>query len=481
MSDELLINVSPGETRVALVENGLLQEVHIERNTNRSVVGNIYRGKVSRVLPGMQAAFVDIGLQRSAFLHIHDIEKNESQTNILQAVRPGQTLLVQVMKAPLGDKGARLTTQLSLSSRYLVYMPSDIHIGVSQRIEDEIERERLRELVEGLVSELQLRGGFIVRTVAEGSNEKELRDDIHYLLKCWDDLQRELPNRPVPGLVYCDLPLAIRALRDIASTAIEKIRVDSVEWYEKAKSFSATYSPELGSCIHCYNGPRPLFDLYSVEDEINKALAPVVQLKSGGHLVIEQTEAMTTVDVNTGTYVGHKNQEETIFKTNLEAATVLARQLRVRNIGGIVIVDFIDMQSSEHRRQVLRAFERALEKDRAKKVVNELSSLGLVEMTRKRTSESLGRLLNQSCPACDGTGQVKSIETLGFEILREIIRVCRQYEGDRILVLASEVVADHLGEQGSELLLELEDLVQCAVEIRVETGYSTDQYDIIPV
>lgn len=481
MSDELLVNISPGESRVALVENGLLQEVHIERASSSSIVGNIYRGKVIRVLPGMQAVFVDLGLSRSGFLHVSDCVQATETQDIASVFHEGEKVLVQVIKAPLGTKGARLSTQLSLSSRYLVFNPYSSHIGVSQRIEDEQERQRLRDLIEKLATQSEIGGGFILRTVAENAGEDELGKDLAFLVKRWAELQESLSEAKVPSLVYSDLPLELRVLRDMAGGQVERVRFDSKEWCIRAKRFVETYSPELAERLQFYDGSRPLFDLYSVEDEIAKALRRSVPLKSGGSLVIEQTEAMTTVDVNTGTFVGSRNLEETIFKTNLEAATALARQLRIRNLGGIIIIDFIDMTSPDHNRQVIRALEKALEKDRAKTVIAEVSAFGVVEMTRKRTSESLEHQLCEPCKSCGGSGQVKTIETLCFEIFREVVRAGNQFESDKILVLGSEAVIGRIQDEDSERLGELVEFVGRPVEFKVEPMYLQEQYDIIPV
>lgn len=481
MSNELLVNVTPGETRAALVENGLLQEVHIERASNVSIVGNIYRGKVIRVLPGMQAAFVDLGLSRSGFLHVSDCVQGSETPDIVSLFHEGQKILVQVIKAPLGTKGARLTTLLSLSSRYLVFNPLSDHIGVSQRIEDEQERLRLREIVEKRAKENNINGGFILRTVAEGVDNEALARDMAFLTKRWSQLQDSLSEASVPSQVYSDLPLALRVIRDLASGQVERIRFDSADCFDDAVHFVKVYSPELESRLEHYRGPRPIFDLYSVEDEIAKAIRRDVSLKSGGSLVIEQTEAMITVDVNTGTFVGSRNLEETIFKTNLEAASALARQLRVRNLGGIIIIDFIDMVSADHKRQVIRALEKALEKDKAKTLISDVSTFGVVEMTRKRTSESLARQLCEPCHFCGGSGQVKTLETVCFEIFREIVRAGNQFESDKILVLGAEAVIQRIQEEDSERLGELTEFVGRPVEFKVEPLYLQEQYDIIPV
>lgn len=492
MSEEILINVAPTETRVALVDNGMLQEVYIERTQRKGFVGNIYKGKVVRVLPGMQAAFVDIGLERAGFIHAADIapldeegmeERNSEVADIRAIVREGQSLVVQVTKDPIGTKGARLTTHLSVSARYLVYMPYTRHVGISTRIEDEDERERLRNLVSEAVASLGegYDGGFIVRTVAEGACENELKQDIPFLYKLWGDLEETIKSAPTPSVIYEDLPLFMRTLRDLAKPHLEKIRIDSREAYVKMVQFSEQYSPEIRALIEHYPGERPLFDLYGVEDEIQKALNKKVQLKSGGYLIIEQTEAMTTVDVNTGAFVGHRNLEETIFKTNLEAATAIARQLRLRNLGGIIILDFIDMREPEHQRQVLRTLEKMMERDHAKTSITGVSELGLVEMTRKRTRESLGQVMCEPCPVCDGRGTLKSAETVCYEIFREILREARAYDNEKFLVLASQMVIDRLLDEESANVADLEEFIDRTIQFQVESIYSQEQYDIILV
>ncbi|WP_237066267.1 ribonuclease G [Microbulbifer guangxiensis] len=495
MSEELLINVAPTETRVALVENGVLQEVYLERSARRGIVGNIYKGKVVRVLPGMQAAFVDIGLERAGFIHASDIapldeegmESRESEVADIRAlVREGQSLVVQVVKDPISSKGARLTTHLSVSARYLVYMPQTRHIGISNRIEDEGERERLRELVDQASAKLAEEGqkgdgGFILRTVAEGVSEEELLRDIPFLYKLWHELEQRIRSRPQPSVIYEDLPLFMRALRDLARPYTEKIRIDSREAHGRAAEFASKYAPEIAGRLEHYPGERPLFDLYGVEEEIRKALHNKVTLKSGGYLIVEQTEAMSTIDVNTGAFVGHRNLEETIFKTNLEAATAIARQLRLRNLGGIIIIDFIDMKDAEHRRQVLRMLEKALERDHAKTSITGVSELGLVEMTRKRTRESLGQILCEPCPVCSGRGTLKSAETVCYEIFREIIREARAYDSEKIMVLASQVVIDLLLDEESANVADLEEFIGRPIQFQVEPIYNQEQYDIVLV
>ena len=489
MSEEILINVSPVETRVALVENGVVQELYIERSHGKGYVGNIYKGKVVRVLPGMQAAFVDIGLERTGFIHAADMvpepPEGEPRTteipDIRSLVREGQTILVQVSKDPISTKGARLTTHLTLSSRYLVYMPNSSHIGVSVRIEDEQERERLRKIMDSAPELYSVTGGFIVRTVAEGATAEAILADIPFLQKLWTDLTEKLPGMPVPGVLHKDMPLYLRALRDLARAPIDKIRVDSRLTFQQMLDFASNYSPQLVDHIECYTGGRPLLDLYGVEEEIRRALDTRVPLKSNGYLIIEQTEAMTTVDVNTGAFVGHRNLEETIFKTNLEAATAIARQLRLRNLGGIIILDFIDMQDQEHQRQVLRTLEKALEKDHAKTRITGVSELGLVEMARKRTRESLGQMLCAPCPVCAGRGQVKSAETVCYEIFREILRESRSYDNQKFLVLAAPVVVDRLLDEEAAYVADLEAFIGRTIEFQVENLFTQEQYDIVLV
>ncbi|UTW14012.1 ribonuclease G [Marinobacterium rhizophilum] len=487
MGEEILINFTPMETRVAVIENGVPQEIYIERAKRRGLVGNIYNGKVVRVLPGMQAAFVDIGLERAAFIHVEEVlgqsatAEERSNTSIAQVLREGQGLLVQVTKDPIGTKGARLTTHLSIPSRYLVYMPGNEHIGVSQRIEDSEERDRLRSLIESLAEEAgeESRGGFILRTVAEGANETELRADLLFLYRLWRAIQSKIDGAGLPEIVYEDLPLNMRALRDMAHAGVERIRIDSRETYQKAQEFVQALVPEIQQKLEYYPGERPIFDLFNVEEEIKRGLGRKVELKSGGYLIFDQTEAMTTVDINTGAFVGHRNLEETIFKTNLEAATAIGRQLRLRNLGGIIIIDFIDMEDSDHQRQVLRTLERVLEKDHAKCKVTGVSELGLVEMTRKRTRESLEQVLCDACSQCQGRGTIKTPETVCYEIFREILRQHRAYDTDSYLVLGAQTVVDYLLDDASEHLAELEAFIGKTIRFQVETLYSPEQFDVV--
>ncbi len=595
MSAELLINVTPTETRVALTENGVLQELFLERSKRRGLVGNVFNGRVSRVLPGMQAAFIDIGLERAAFLHVSDIVtaprkcrllaeesaplrsdrgsateseqlvaqagfESKPHENIAELLSEGDELLVQVVKDPIGTKGARLTTHIAIPSCYVVYMPTSDTVGVSQRIEDENERQRLRTIVRahldqssnaskgtgarhgptssitalhgrGLVpsehrseSSGALRsimtlprwpapppsqadpqrgaataeavraasplgasqscgvsGGYIVRTAGEHASEYMLRADMIFLQKLWHSIQERADGKAAPCLLHEELPLVIRTMRELIGTELEEVRIDCYDMYQRVIEFTRRFIPEAAFRIKHYVGERPIFDLYGVEDEIHKALEQRVHLKSGGYLIIDQTEAMTTIDVNTGAYVGHRNLEETIFKTNLEATQAIARQLRLRNLGGIIIIDFIDMVSEDHKRQVLRALEKCLERDHTKTHISEVSSLGLVQMTRKRTRESLEHILCGVCPTCNGRGSVKTPETVCYEIFREIVREARQFDAEKLLVLASQEVIDTLVDEESSAFADLEALVGKPIKLQVEALYTQEQFDVVPL
>ncbi len=490
VSAEILVNVTPRETRIALVENGVLQEVYIERSNHLGIVGNIYKGKVSRVLPGMQAAFVDIGLERAAFLHVSDIISREirdeiecepESLQITELVTDGEELLVQVVKDPLGTKGARLTMQISIPSRYLVFMPQIHCMGVSQRIEDEEERERLRELLKEAIDAGGF-GGFIVRTAGEGVAEADLLHEAELLYRIWDSILENSKPLRACSLVHQDLPLTQRTIRDQLKDNIERVRIDSRKSWDQCHSFAARFNPGLASRVEYYPGERPIFDLYGVEDEIQRALQRKVPLKSGGYLIIDQTEAMTTIDVNTGSFVGHHNLEETIFKTNLEATQAIARQVRLRNLGGIIILDLIDMEDEQHRQQVMRSLEKYLAHDHARTHLSEVSALGLVEMTRKRTRESLEHVLCQTCSCCEGRGFVKTPETVCYEIYREIIRESRQYEDSReFLVLAAQEITDLLLDEESTSLAELEEFIGKPVRLQAEALYTVEQFDVVPV
>ena len=494
MSEEILINVTPRETRVAVVENGMLQEVHVERAQKRGYVGNVYKGRVQRVMPGMQAVFVEIGLDRAAFLHASDIVRPqptgvEGEANgngngnggptpsISELVHEGQEIVVQVVKDPIGTKGARLSTHLSIPSRYLVLLPQARTLGVSVRIEDEAERQRLKDVLTPLLGEKPL--GYIVRTNAEGQSEESLAFDVTYLGKVWRVVQENIVKAKVGERVYEELSLPLRALRDSLNDGIEKVRVDSRETFEKVARFVHKFMPVLDDRIEHYAGERPIFDLYGVEDEIQRALRKDVPLKSGGYLIVDQTEAMTTIDVNTGGFLGTRNLEETVFRTNLEAAQAAARQLRLRNLGGIIIIDFIDMVDEEHQRQVLRQLEKSLARDHAKATVYEMSPLGLVEMTRKRTTESLERQLCEACPACGGRGTIKTAETVTYEIFREITRAVRQFEAQKLLVLAAPKVVNRILEEESAAVAELEEFIGKTIRFQPEEHYSQEQYDVV--
>ncbi|MDE2359602.1 MAG: ribonuclease G [Betaproteobacteria bacterium] len=483
MTHEILINVTPQETRVAMLEQGVVQELHIERASARGLVGNICLGRVARVLPGMQSAFVEIGLERAAFLHIADIWEHRQNGHgehkaIERILTEGQTLLVQVIKDPIGTKGARLSTQLSLAGRLLVYLPQDSHIGISQRIEDEQERESLRGRLQTLLPE-GLAGGFIIRTMAEAASEREMQADIGYLTKLWSDLTERANEVPAPTLLYQDLNLAQRVLRDMTTDETARVLVDSRETFVRMQEFAREYTPALVERIEHYAGERPLFDLHGVEDEIERALARRVNLKSGGYLIFDQTEAMTTIDVNTGGFVGGRSFDETIFKTNLEAAQVIARQLRIRNLGGIIIIDFIDMENADHKAAVLAELGKALEKDRTRLSVNGFTQLGLVEMTRKRTRESLAHVLCEPCPTCSRRGELKTAQTVCYEILREILRESRQFNAREFRILASQSVIDMFLDEESQGLAQLGDFIGKPISLQVETLYTQEQYDVV--
>ena len=482
MSDELLINVTPTETRVALIENGTVNELFVERAAKRGLVGNIYKAKVVRVLPGMQAAFVDIGLSRTAFLHINDMvwPRNQPTPNVFELLQPGQILTVQVMKDMLGTKGARLSTDLSIPSRYLVMMPYGHNTGVSQRIESEEERDRLRSIIERIQAEHKLPGSVIVRTAAEGIAEEAIAQDMAYLAKLWEFIQRKQKSIVVPSLVFEELPLPQRIIRDLANEDTVKIQVDSREVFQKLQEFVDEFVPTMHDRLKHYPGECPIFDLYNVENDIQKALQTRVALKSGGYLMIDQTEAMTTIDVNTGSYVGGRSLEDTVFKTNMEATQVIVRQLRLRNLGGIIIIDFIDMQEAQHRDEVLKQFEEVLEKDHAKTKITQVSELGLVEMTRKRTRESLEHLLCESCPTCQGRGYVKTAETICYEIFREILRYSRDFKSQiGFTVVAHPQVVDRLLTVEATAVSDLEHFVKRVIKFQVENLYTQEQYDII--
>jgi len=485
MTEDILINVTPFETRVAVVEQGAVQELHVERTIQRGHVGNVYLGRVVRVLPGMQSAFIDIGLERAAFMHIADLRENRAErsqglppTPIEKLLFEGQTLMVQVIKDPLGTKGARLSTQISVAGRMLVYLPFDPHIGISQRIDSEAERAQLRERLAALVPADE-KGGFIVRTQAEGASDEELQADLAYLRTLWSSVQEAARSLPAPSALHRDLNLGQRVLRDIVHPGTGSILVDSRSTAAELIEWARTYTPSVADRISHYGGERPLFDTANVDEEIARALSRRVDLKSGGYLIVDQTEALTTVDVNTGGFVGGRNFDDTIFKTNLEAAQAIARQLRLRNLGGIVILDFIDMEDPQHRESVLAELRKALARDRTRVTINGFTQLGLVEMTRKRTRDSLAHQLCEPCPTCAGRGNVRTARTVCYEILREILREARQFNPREFRILASQAVVDLFLEEESQHLAMLGDFVGKPVSLEVEAGYSQEQYDIV--
>ncbi|HEU0196424.1 MAG TPA: ribonuclease G [Nevskiaceae bacterium] len=486
MSTEILINVGADETRVALVEDGCAREIHVQRAARHGLVGNIYRGVVKRVLPGMQAAFVDIGLERTAFLHVADMIASPAHDTALPPIGSllceGGEVLAQVLKDPLGTKGARLTTLLSLPSRYLVLVPGERHVGVSTKIEDEDERTRLRDVLEQVLAEVApgIPAGIIARTAAEGVQAGPLATDLQFLLRLWGAVQTEAQGCHSVRLVHGDLPVSMRFLRDVLGTEIERVRIDSDTECQRVRQFAGVFVPELVERIETYVGPAPIFDLYGVEDALNRALDRRVALKCGGYLVIDQTEAMTTIDVNTGAFTGHYNLDDTIYKANLEAAAAIAHQLRLRNLGGIVIIDFIDMKDDEHRTQVLRTLEKELARDPARTHIHPFSPLGLVEMTRKRTRESLGHILCEACPTCNGRGTIKTIETLCHEVEREVQRAARHFDTNRFLVLAAPGVITRL-QEGSAALNTIADGLHRSIKLQAEPHYPQELFDVVPL
>ncbi len=501
MTSEILINIGPRESRAALLENGALQEIFIERASRRGIVGNVYKGRVSRVLPGMQAAFVDAGLERTAFLHVDDIAaahvaidaqrvivgdgaapdaEGAAAPDIRRLVNAGDDIVVQVLKDPLGGKGARLTTFVSLPSRFLVFMPRGKGLGVSARIESDAERSRLREMLGAIVRDGHP-GGYIVRTAAEGATAEQLSADLAYLERLWAHVREQSLRAGAGQIIHADLALPLRMLRDELAPGVRRVLVDDAAEHARMLQFARDFIPDAESRIELYAGARPIFDLHAVDEDINRALDRKVTLKSGGYLVIDQTESMTTIDVNTGGYVGYRNLEDTIFRTNLEAAVAIARQLRLRNLGGIIIIDFIDMEDEAHRRQVIEALQRALAGDRAQTQIASLSPLGLVEMTRKRTRDSLEHLLCQTCPSCEGRGFIRSVETVCQDIFREILRQARQFGSRELLILAHQDAVERLLGEDSAVLAELEALTGRPIRLQAESLYEVDQYDVVLV
>ena len=539
MKEELLINISPTESRVAVLEDGVLNEIFIERHSKLGSVGNIYLGTVVRVLPGMQAAFIDIGQSRTAFLHVNDmqgsrpkpapknqtsnlqdktpslLQKNQTATDIsldtdskLNAIdsntatlamttpsyqpppselienrlHEGQRILVQVIKDQLGSKGARLTTDVSLPSRYLVYLPFGEHIGISQRIDGD-ERERLKTQLTELLHQVSLQGGLIARTAAENIPQPKLEEDIYYLLQLWRMVQarqQQIPSNRRFELIYQDLSLPLRAIRDLIGEQTERVTVDNARVFEGIRQFSKEFVPAIYPRIQLYEGEQALFDIHRVEDDLKDAINRRVNLKSGGYLIIDQTEAMTTIDVNTGSFVGGRSLEDTVYKTNLEATHAIARQLRLRNLGGIIILDFIDMQEQAHRDEVLASLQEQLKRDYAKTNISEVSALGLIEMTRKRTRESLQQQLCEPCPTCGGKGFVKSAETVCLEIFRELMRCARVYNTPKkFTVVANSGVIELLQSTEADTVAEFEYLLGRPINLDSDNRYNQEQYDIL--
>ena len=491
MAEELLINVSEFETRVALLSGGSAQEIHLARADGYSLTGNIYLGRVDRIVPGMQAAFVSVGLERPGFLHVRDIEgprlmlgeEAQPRPDIRELLHEGQPLMVQITKDPISGKGARLTTQVAIASRYLVLMPFNDHIGISQRLDEEEERDRLKCLVEEIRQAQGIHMGFIVRTVAEGVDREPIDADIRVLARIWDKVLHNRRAGACPGLVYEEFPLHIRVVRDLVNSNVDIIHIDHQRTFDRVRDFVSEFLPEFNDRLVLYDGDCPLFEQYGVDDELNRCLARRVPLKSGGHLVIEQTEAMITVDVNTGKYVGTDSLEETVYRTNLEAALTVPRQLRLRNLGGIIVIDFIDMEEPEHQRSVLRALEEACDRDPAKIRIEGFSSLGLVQMSRKRTRESLLQQVCEPCGHCHGLGMVKTAETTSIEVLRSLVEdaqiSCDTPADDaHYLIRASEPVVHRLLDEDAEQLAALARLIGYELRMQVEPSYGPGQFDI---
>jgi ribonuclease G len=507
MQSELIINSRSHETRVALVENGAVVELHVERKTGQELIGNIYRGRVVRVLPGMQAAFVDIGLERTGFLFVSDVHNdfsgfeqimlanekdmkgNEfedsegSQQGQLREIffqiddllHEGQDIMVQIAKEPIGNKGARLTSHASLPGRHLVLMPTVNHIGISRRIEAKEEKERLKRIL------LEIRPGtlgFIARTVSEGALKEKLKSEMDFLLKLWSNIQTKMEKGSGPGLLYRDLSIPLRAVRDLFTREVDRLVIDSVEDYENILGFIETFAPRLKNSVELYEGSEPIFDAFGIEIELSRALGNKIWLKSGGYIVIEKTEALTPIDVNTGSYVGKRNLEETILKTNLEAVKEIAYQLRFRNIGGLIVIDFIDMEKKANRERVFMALKEALSKDKAKTNILPMSDLGLIEMTRKRTRADLNSLLTEPCTYCDGRGVLKSKQTICYEIFRDLERECAISGGGHVYLLVNPEIDNVLREEEQESVMELEKRIEKRIIIISKKNFHLEQYEI---
>jgi ribonuclease G len=511
MTNELIINTRPHETRVALVENGVAVELYIEKKTGQELMGNIYRGRVVRVLPGMQAAFVDIGHERTAFLYVSDVHKdilelkqmmlqhnigNNNEDNIFleksNGIEPdtrakisfniedllleGQVIMVQVSKEPLGTKGARLTSYVTLPGRNIVLMPTVNHIGVSRRIEEQEERERLRNIIHEI---RPANIGFIARTASEGADKHKLKSEMDFMLKLWTNIQERMEKSSSPGLLYKDLTVSLRAVRDLFTREVDRLMIDSGEEYENIMKFIEAFAPRLKYSVELYNGIDPIFDTYGIEIEISRALEKKIWLKSGGHVVIELTEALAAIDVNTGSYVGKRNLEETILKTNLEAVKEIAYQLRIRNIGGLIVIDFIDMAKKSNRDRVFMTLKESLKKDKAKTHILRMSELGLIEMTRKRTRENLSRLLSEACFYCEGRGTLKSRQTICYEIFRDLEReTASSLEDGDIYIQVNPEIDKVLKEEEQQSVMDLERRINRRIIIRAEENLHIEQYEI---
>lgn len=508
MGAQLLINVEGHQTRVALIEDGQLTELYIERKKERHLLGNIYKGRVTRVLPGMQAAFVDIGSEKSGFLFVTDMcmdmfpwknmegsivedliqEEGELELEAGEQDRPsrespiedllkeGQEVMVQVSKEPVGLKGPRLTCHVSLAGRHLVLMPTMHHVGVSKRIEDPAERQRLKELVASLRKNSY---GYIVRTASEGIEEVKLKKEMEFLLSLWENIRSKMERQGAPRLLYSELSVSLRAVRDIFTMEVDRLTIDSKEEYKNIMDFIETFAPSLKHSVELYEDEKPLFEAYGIEHEINRALHKKVWLKSGGYIVIEPTEALTAIDVNTGSYIGKKNLEDTIFKTNMEAAKEIAYQLRLRNIGGIIVIDFIDMQSDTNRQKLVEAFKEFLKKDKAKTTISPISNLGLLEMTRKRTRQSLYSAMTEACPYCEGKGFVKSKAAIAGEIFKAIQEEARlNYTSEVIHCRLNKEMELFLKEEEHDALMNLQKKLNKEIVLIGEQSFHMEDYEV---
>jgi ribonuclease G len=501
LTTELIVNSTMHETRVAMLENNNVVEIYIDRKKERGVVGNVYKGRVIKILPGMQAAFVDIGLEKSSFLYVSDIDNHfnhyaqmmpdteyeeeglegevagiHQKTPIEDLLKEGQEIIVQVSKEPIGSKGARVTSYVSLPGRYLVYMPSVDHIGISRKIENETERERLKEAVKRIKEPDE---GYIVRTVSEGKSDEEFLADKEFLNRLWVNIQKKAEKASAPCLLHSDLDLVFRVIRDLFTSEIDRMVIDSTTEYQRVKEFLTNFLPNLQDKIDLYEEPEPIFDAYGVEVEISRSLKRRVWLKSGGYIVIDHTEALVTIDVNTGRFVGKRNLEDTIFKTNVEAAREIAYQLRLRNIGGIIIIDFIDMEEKKNQQLVFNALSKALQNDRAKTTIYEISELGLIQMTRKRVRENLGRILMEPCSYCEGEGFIKSKTTVCYDIFREVSRIAPLTKEKKILVIAQADIADMLYDEERRGVEELENRYKKRIIIKSEAEFHQEQFEVM--